>query len=79
MHELIVVKLDPTATLSVKTLEGLGELLDDDASTNKAVKGNAWRRACASAGCRLGSYNVYPRWVVFVSEQNRRGRRKKRS
>jgi len=48
VHELLIVDLDPTITIRVDFLEGLGERLDDDATADESIEGHARGRLSVS-------------------------------
>ena len=49
LHELIIVDLNPSITIGIQPLKGLGKLLDDNVGTDKSVKRNSKRGT--SNGC----------------------------
>ena len=57
-HVRIVVQADPSLVILGEPLERLRELLDDDASPDESVKGDAWRRPVSTPLGRLGSCDV---------------------
>ena len=60
VHELIVVDLNPTVTVGIQPLEGLGNSLDNNTCPNKSVKCDTRRGSMVTWCGYAGSFDIYP-------------------
>jgi hypothetical protein len=58
LHELIIVDLNPSITISIQPSKGLAKLLDNDTGTNKSVKRDSRWRTASTTRCR--GFDIYP-------------------